>query len=171
MTEILSFSIDDLVGREFEGFFQRDPKLVEESRKYRKLLKLTKPELISQYDEVHGSSDSQDTAIDRPYDFCIDALTFDPASGLFLARGKDLLGVSVLVGGVRGQEIKFTKTYVGPCNPDPLLDRFKTINYEGHISRNNLTINMHGTYLPKGNIRNYAGVWELHSAIDSVLVV
>ena len=167
MQQVLEYRIEDLVGREFHGFFQRSPELVLESRRYREKLKVDHPDLISQYDEFHGSLDLQDAAIDRKYDFYMKVLEFDPKSGLFIAKGNDVLGVSGLVGEVKGREIEFTKTYVGPKSPDVLLGRFRTIQYLGEISKVGYELRLIGTYIPGKGITNYSGIWHLISLLDS----
>ena len=108
------WSVDELVGLEFKGFFQVNQEWRESIRKHRNKLKKESPEHLAEYDKAHiGISDTEDSLCHRPIDFKIKMLRYKPDSGLFIAEGHDFFGESGLVGEIINNEIKFIKIYSG----------------------------------------------------------
>jgi len=133
---------EDLVGVEFKGSFWRDSKFISEARK--------------------------DYLLNKKIDFWMKFLDYDPESGLFLAKGKDILGDSGLVGSINEEGLlKFKKIYAGErLNPmETDLDRFEVINYKGRIINPDKIVTMGGSYHIPG-ILNYSGNWRVDSLTE-----
>ncbi len=152
------FKRDDLVGLTLSGFFQRDSELIRASE---------------EFDEGQFKDDPEGLAIRRQinqvnnarYTFDVWVLEYDLASGIFIARGKDVFGDSGLVGTVQGTKIEWTKLYRGrvalPREWSTIdVSCFSEIKYEGTIHKPNGTITSCGSYQP-GQAQNYRGMWQL----------
>ncbi|HLC73647.1 MAG TPA: hypothetical protein VJH20_03350 [Candidatus Nanoarchaeia archaeon] len=173
MGQVETSGIEGIVGRELKGFFQRHPDLVAESREHREKLKIEHPELLAQYDEIHGSSDDVDSLIDRRFDFSVKVYRYDPESKIFIGEGNDFCGGSTITGIIDENMIRFDKNYFGGKPRDSRISRFHLIRYSGTLTIKNQSIAMSGTYVPIGNceISNYRGIWALQSVRDSVIVI
>lgn len=107
------------------------------------------------------------------FDFEVKILDFDLDSGLFIAKGNDIFGTSVIDGIIRykalkyGGEIEFTKKYKGNPRHGQDVARANLVDYRGwlYISPKG-EINCSGTYeTHPGSPEN--GVWGLSSIKDS----
>lgn len=154
------FTVDELVGLEFQGFFQRDIEQINLKRQAREKIKREHPEDLATYDELHHTSDNQDSPEDRKYKFDIKILDYNPSSGLFIAKGWDFYGDSGLVGEILAGKINFKKIYAGiaPSIPD-ISSRFNSISYEGTITKPDAIITCGGSYDP--GVVAYRGTWRL----------
>ena len=83
----MSFLQEDLIGRALKGFFQRvEEELIDMEWMISKIL--------NQNDEPFNKEYFKER-----FDFKVYVFHYDPKSGLFIAKGEDILGESVFGGG------------------------------------------------------------------------
>lgn len=161
----------DLVGREFAGYFQRDPEHVGIARAHRANLVEHHPAEVHLLDSERGSSDTEDGVADRQYDFNVRILLFNPQTGMFIAKGDDFFGESGLVGLISDPAIWFKKIYAGhrPQLPPDFL-RLETIDHQGNFHTEDNKLILRGTYRPlqwgPSNPDHYRGIWHLESQLN-----
>lgn len=150
---------EDLVGLVFKGFFNRDIKHIVESEEAAEKLKVEDPE------EYERGREARESANKR-HDFEVHVLDYVPEAGLIIARGKDALGVSGLVGMIFSGKITFTKHYVGMI-PSHLIEQssFREIKYDGSITLKDNVITCMGHYNPVCPYTNYDGIWRLDAVL------
>lgn len=108
------------------------------------------------------------------FDFEVKILDLDLDSGLFIAKGNDVFGTSVIDGIIKqghhalkyGGEIEFTKKYKGNPRHGLRIPRAESVDYSGWIEVSKEKINCSGTWetypgSPEG------GTWELDSVKES----
>lgn len=153
----MAFQKQDLVGLAFTGFFQRNSELIRRDEEF---------DAERFKDDQIGLARRKaiNETNSRQYRFDVWVLEYDPASGLFIARGKDLFGDSGLVGTIERASIEFTKLYCGktPVDLPEDLERFSQIKYQGTITKPDRVVTCGGTYEPM-QAPNYCGVWRLDS--------
>ena len=92
---------EQVLGMEFKGKFQRDPKKAADEERYWNEHGLNPEEYHKQHDLINAE-----------HDFSMWVLHYVPETGLFVARGRDIFGDSGIVGLMRNGEVKFIKAYV-----------------------------------------------------------
>ncbi len=112
--------------------------------------------------------------MNQNFDFELNILYFNSESGIFIARGDDVFGTSVIDGIIKqghhglkyGGEIDFKKKYIGDPKHDFPVQRPASLNYFGWMEVSEKRISCSGMYethpgSPEG------GTWELSSTKES----
>lgn len=96
------------------------------------------------------------------FPFEVKILDFDLDSGIFIARGDDVFGESVIHGTIKHGEMDFKKLYVGDPKHDFPVQRINPVHYFGWMGISGEGIRCIGTYeTHPGSSEN--GEWELSS--------
>ena len=135
-----------------------------------------KQETIKDLDLSKPSTEQQKILafMNKNFDFELNILYFNSESEIFIARGDDVFGTSVIDGIIKqghhglkyGGEIEFTKKYKGNPRHGLRIPRAESVDYSGWIEVSKEKINCSGTWetypgSPEG------GTWELSSAKES----
>ncbi len=154
--------VEKLIGKEFKGAFRRDPKDILALREHREKVKNERPDLLSNYDRLHGTSDTKDGDDCQPFDFNLWLCTYEPSSRRFFGRMKDSFGNSELVGRIDDDKLSFIKNYIGEKPIESIgWSRYKDCKFVGKIRElAGGRIHACGTYDPAPDA-GYKGVWEM----------
>ncbi len=152
-----------LENRVLKGYFKRSEKTKQEGIKGLDLSKLN-----TEQQEILNF-------MNQNFDFEVKVLDFNLESGMFIARGDDIFGQSILYGVIEhisevvehGQEMKLKKEYIGKSRHGQDVARANLVDYRGwlYISPKG-EINCSGTYETHPNSPEN-GVWGLSSIKDS----
>ena len=91
---------------QFKSLLAEKEKLVEESKAHTENVRKNHPEAFAERQRM-------DEVINSEYPFSFEILTFNPSTGMFIAKGSDHLGDSGLVGEINNGSIRFMKIYAG----------------------------------------------------------
>ena len=112
--------------------------------------------------------------MNQNFKFELNILYFNSESGIFIARGDDDFGESVIDGTIKqghhglkyGAEIDFKKKYIGDPKHDFPVQRPASLNYIGWMEVSEKKISCSGTYeTHPGSLEG--GTWELNSVKES----
>lgn len=103
----------------------------------------------------------------QKFDFEINMLYFNPYSAIFIARGDDVFGESVIYGNISEYKspqekiMEFKKIYFGEPKHKFSVRRADSVDYFGFMNISKKKINCSGRY----EVRSEAGQWRLSSKI------
>ena len=135
-----------------KGSFERSKKAKQETIKDLDLSKLnTKQQKILDF-------------MNQNFPFELDILYFNSNSGIFIAKGDDVFGESVIHGTIKHErKMKFKKIYIGDPKHEFPIQRVNSVDYSGLMTVSEEKISCIGTYeTHRGSPEN--GTWELNSA-------
>jgi hypothetical protein len=112
--------------------------------------------------------------MNQNFKFEVNILDLDLDSGLFIAKGNDIFGTSVIDGTIKqghhglkyGAEIDFKKKYIGDPKHDFPVQRPASLNYIGWMEVSEKKISCSGTYETHSGFLE-GGTWELNSVKES----
>ncbi len=131
-----------------------------------------KQETIKDLDISKLSTEQQEIRafLNHNFLFEIEIFYVNPNSGIFIARGDDIFGESVIHGTIKqghhalkyGAGIKFKKVYIGDPKHEFPVQRINPVHYSGLINVSEEGVSCEGKYeTHRGSLEN--GEWELNS--------